>query len=280
MNNELATKHEALLAYIGELESCLVAFSAGVDSTVVAKAAQLALGDRAIAITADSPSLAAGELEQARELAELIGIRHHVVATTEFTSNEYTRNHTDRCYHCKSELYSRMDDLLEQFGIKTLLNGANLDDQGDYRPGMQAAREHQVLSPLLVCGFTKEDVRALADHWKLPVWDKPAAPCLSSRIAYGEEVTPQRVAMVDSAEQVLRQFGLNEVRVRYHKDDMARIEAPLEWLPKLCEEGVRETLVSQLKTIGFKFVSIDLEGFRSGSLNVVVPIESLKLGTS
>lgn len=278
MKPELNQKNESLLAYIGALDSCLVAFSAGVDSTVVAKAAQLALGDRAIAITADSPSLATGELAQARERADLIGIKHHVVATSEFASNEYTQNHTDRCYHCKSELYARMDELLEKFGSKTLLNGANLDDQGDYRPGMQAAREHQVLSPLLACGFRKQDVRALAEHWQLPVWDKPAAPCLSSRIAYGEEVTPERVAMVDAAEQVLRQLGLTEVRVRYHKDDMARIEAPLEWLPKLCEEGIRETLVSQLKTIGFKFVSIDLEGFRSGSLNVVVPIESLKLG--
>ena len=277
MNDDLQKKRSALLAYLTDLGSCLVAFSAGVDSTVVAKAAQLALGTNALAITADSPSLAAGELEQACDLAVDIGIEHRVVHTDEFAKEAYTRNSTDRCYHCKSELYEQMEPLLARFKKQALVNGANLDDRGDYRPGMEAAREHNVHSPLLACELTKDDVRQLAKYWNLPVWDKPAAPCLSSRIAYGEEVTPERVAMVDSAEQLLRQLGLLNVRVRYHNGDLARIEVPAESLTRLCQDDVRLTLVQQLKDLGFKFVAIDLEGFRSGSLNVLVPAESLKL---
>ena len=243
---------------------------------MVAKAAQLALGEQAIAVTAHSPSLAEGELDQARELARLIGIRHEVIETNEFANPDYVRNAPDRCYHCKSELYTRLDGLAEQFGVAVAVNGANADDLQDYRPGMRAAGEHQVLSPLAECGITKAEVRLLAAEWGLPVWDKPATPCLSSRIAYGEAVTPERLKMIDRAEQYLRRLGLRTVRVRYHQGDLARLEVPLEAAAQLCEPETRAALVAELKQLGFKFVTLDLEGFRSGSLNTLVPLAVLE----
>jgi uncharacterized protein len=162
--------------------------------------------------------------------------------------------------------------MAERLNVAVVLNGANVDDLGDYRPGMQAAGEHRVASPLAECGFTKADVRALAADWGLPIWDKPATPCLSSRVAYGEQVTPERLAMVDAAEEFLRELGLRTLRVRYHKGDMARLEVPLEALSTLCASGVRESLVARFKSLGFKYVTVDLEGFRSGSLNALVHI--------
>ena len=270
----LDAKRAALLRQITALESCAVAYSGGVDSAVIAKAAQLALGDRAIAVTGTSASLAAGELEGASTLAEQIGIRHVVIETDELSSANYRRNSPDRCYHCKTELYSRLEQLLPELGVRWIVNGANVDDLGDYRPGMQAAGEHRVVSPLADCGLTKADVRELAAQWNLPVWDKPATPCLSSRVAYGEEVTPERLAMIDAAEQVLRALRLANLRVRYHRGDLARIEVPLADLPRLIEPGVRERLAQSLRALGFKFVTLDLEGFRSGSLNQLVQIKT------
>jgi uncharacterized protein len=268
-------KRQRLLDRLSQLGSCAVAFSAGVDSTVVAKAAQLALGPAAVAVTGTSASMASGELEEARELAALIGIRHVVIATDEFAQPDYLRNASDRCYHCKTELYSQLDRLLPQLGVQHAVNGANIDDLGDYRPGMQAATEHAVLSPLAECGFTKDDVRALAQAWGLPVWDKPATPCLSSRVAYGEEVSPDRLRMIDQAEQFLRTHGLRTVRVRYHKGDLARLEVPLDALPQLVAEPLRRELIARLRQIGFKFVTLDLEGFRSGSMNQLVQLNLL-----
>lgn len=273
--SELHAKRDRLLASIGSFRSCAVAFSGGIDSTVVAKAAQLALGERAVAVTGTSASLASGELDEARRLAALVGIRHEVLNTDEFSQGAYTQNAPDRCYHCKTELYTRIEGLAERLGVEVILNGANTDDLGDYRPGMQAAREHQVRSPLAECGFSKADVRALALEWELPIWDKPASPCLSSRVAYGEEVTPQRLAMIDAAEQFLRARGLRTVRVRYHKGDVARIEVPAESLSALCELDFRNSLVETLRGLGFKYVTLDLEGFRSGSLNALVTIQPL-----
>jgi len=271
--SRLLEKREQLLRYIGNYEGCLVAFSGGVDSSVVAKAAHLVLADRALAVTGKSPSLAAGELEQAVELAGLIGIQHEVVITDEFNNPRYTQNDASRCYYCKSELYSLLDQLLARVGFDVVFSGANAEDLSDYRPGLQAAREHNVCNPLADCGFDKDDVRGLASYWELPVWDKPAMPCLSSRVAYGEEVTPQRLAMIDQAEQVLRAEGCSTVRVRYHRGDLARLEVSLEELERLSQFPLRETLVEQLTAIGFKFVTIDLAGFRSGSLNQLVSLE-------
>lgn len=265
--SDLAQHRDQLLAFIRQFESCAVAFSAGVDSTVVAKAAQLALGNKALAVTAVSPSLAEGELDEAISLAKQIGIRHEIIHTAEMQNPLYVANPANRCYHCKTELYEQLAPLAEKFGVSVVLNGANADDTGDYRPGMQAADEHSVLSPLLACDIDKQGVRQLAADWNLPVADKPAAPCLASRIAYGEEVTTERLQMIDRAEQFLRGHDLPTVRVRYHGGDLARVEVPASEVARLCEEPLRGEVTTELQSLGFKYVTIDMQGFRSGSQN-------------
>jgi len=278
LSPELSRKCERLLALLEDAGRVAVAFSAGVDSTVVAAAAQRACGERAVAVTAVSPSLPAGELEEARRIAALIGIRHQVVETDEFSAAGYRRNAGDRCYFCKDSLYTHIEAIAPQLDVDCLVNGANVDDQGDHRPGMVAAVEHQVRSPLIEAGFTKNDVRALARHWDLPVWDKPASPCLSSRIAYGVEVTPERVRRVDAAETFLRQrFGLRELRVRLEASDLARIEVELGQLPRLAEADASREIADRLESLGFRSVTLDLRGFRSGNLNALLPVESLQL---
>lgn len=274
---EIAGKRDRLLDLLRSFGSCAVAFSGGLDSAVLAKAAQLALGDRAVAVTGTSASLAAGEFEECGELARRIGIRHEVVSTGELSDPEYRKNAADRCYHCKTELFRRVETVARQCDIAVVADGSNRDDHGEHRPGIQAAREQKVRSPLAECGFTKPDIRQLAVFWELPIWDKPATPCLSSRIAYGAQVTPERLAMVDRAERFLRAEGFRPLRVRYHEGDMARIEVAPEALAKFFDEEFRRDVVDRLKAIGFKFVSLDLEGFRSGSLNTVLPTESLKI---
>jgi pyridinium-3,5-biscarboxylic acid mononucleotide sulfurtransferase len=270
--DRLNEKRGQLLALLASYGSCAVAFSGGVDSSVLAKAAQLALGDRAVAVTGTSASLAEGELEAAQRLAALIGVRHMVLATDEVNDPVYAANAPDRCYHCKTELYTRLWALARREGLAVVTNGTIVEDMGDHRPGIQAAREHDVRSPLADCGLTKADVRQLAEDWQLPVADKPAMPCLSSRIAYGQEVTPERLRMIDGAEQVLRGLGLRIVRVRYHAGDVARLEVPLEEIAEVCQATVRTYVVDELKRLGFKYVTIDLEGFRSGSLNELLPL--------
>ncbi len=272
----LEQKRDRLLQLLSNLDSCAVAFSGGVDSAVVAKAARLALGDAAVVVTGTSAALAEGELDEARQLAEWIGVRHTIIPTEEFSNPQYVANGPDRCYHCKSELYGQLDGLAPRLGVATVVNGANVDDLGDFRPGARAANEHDVRSPLAECGLTKAEVRELAAHWGLPVADKPATPCLSSRIAYGQTVTPERLQMVDRAEQFLRGLGFRELRVRYHADDMARIELPANELAELCQQMMREAVVAEMRTLGFKFVTLDLAGFRSGGFTALVPPEMLK----
>ena len=275
--SELLAKRDRLLDILRGLESVAIAFSGGIDSTVVAQAAHFALGDGAVAVTADSPSVPRAELDDARRLAQQIGIRHHIVATEEFGDADYVRNDGSRCYHCKSELYDQIETLLPQLGVKTVCSGANLDDLGDYRPGLKAAAEHAVRHPLQEAGFTKADVRALAKAWDLPTWDKPASPCLSSRLAPGVQVTPERTGRVEAAEAHLRSLGLRECRVRLHEGELARIEVPAAALARLAEPTCREELVRRLKELGFQYVTLDLEGFRSGSLNVLVSLENKRL---
>src|SRR5438132_3980904 len=270
---EQQAKRARLLEILRSLESVAVAFSGGIDSTVVAKAAYLALGDRAIAVTADSPSVARSELADAPPLAQHIGIRHRIVATEEFEDRDYVRNDGTRCYFCKSELYTRIEKLLPELGVAVICSGANLDDQGDYRPGLKAAGEHAVRHPLQEAGCTKADVRALARSWDLPTWDKPASPCLSSRLAPGVEVTHERTGRVEAAEAYLKVLGYRECRVRLHEGELARIEVPAEELARLADPAVREDLVLKLKQLGFQYVTLDLEGFRSGSLNALVGLE-------
>jgi uncharacterized protein len=273
----LVAKRDRLLEILRGLGSTAVAFSGGIDSTVVAKAAHLALGDRAVAVTADSPSVPRAEVAEARRLAEQIGIRHLVVQTEEFADPDYVRNDGSRCYFCKSELYSRIESLLPELGTAVICSGANLDDQGDYRPGLKAAAEHQVRHPLQEAGFTKADVRALALAWGLPTWDKPASPCLSSRLAPGVEVSRERTARVEAAEEYLHALGYRECRVRLHEGELARVEVPAAGLARLLDPAVREGLVQRLKELGFRFVTLDLEGFRSGSLNTLVSLEHKRL---
>ncbi len=276
LSQSLDLKRSALLKLLSGYGSCAVAFSGGVDSAVVAKAAQLALDESAVAVTGDSAALAEGELEEARQVAELIGIRHVVLRTDEISNPDYVANRADRCYHCKSELYDRIGSLAKEENLGVVVNGANADDLSDYRPGMQAASEHAVFSPLAECGLTKAEVRQLATDWKLPVAEKPATPCLSSRIAYGQEVTPQRLMMIDLAEQFLRSLGFRNLRVRYHADDTARIEVPLDVLPKLCTAEIRNAVVAEFEQLGFKFVTLDLKGLRSGSFSQLIPSEMLQ----
>jgi uncharacterized protein len=277
---ELAAKRDRLLEILRDCGSVVVAFSGGIDSTVVAKAAYLTLGDRAVAVTADSPSVPRAEIEEAKELARQIGIRHLVVATEEFDDPDYVRNDGARCYFCKSELYSRIESLLPELGAVVICSGANLDDRGDYRPGLKAAAEHAVRHPLQEAGFRKADVRALAQAWGLPTWDKPASPCLSSRLAPGVEVTHERTGRVEAAEAFLHELGLRECRVRLHEGELARIEVPASALVRMAERDVRESLVKRLKELGFRFVTLDLEGFRSGSLNTLVSLETKRLFTN
>ena len=274
---ELLAKRDRLLEILGSLGSAAVAFSGGIDSTVVAQAAHMALGDKAIAVTADSASVPRSELEEAKEMARRIGIRHRIVATQEFGEANYVKNDGSRCYFCKSELYSRVEELLPQLGARVLASGANLDDQGDYRPGLKAAAEHQVRHPLQEAGFTKADVRVLARFWGLPTWDKPASPCLSSRLAPGVQVTPERTARVEAAEVYLRGLGYRECRVRLHEGELARVEVPVSAMGLLFDAAVREGLVRKLKDLGFRYVTLDLEGFRSGSLNELVSLEHRRL---
>ena len=273
LSSDLLARRDRLLAVLHELPGAAVAFSGGVDSAVVAKAAVLALGDRAVAVTADSPSVARAELADAKRLADHIGIRHVVVRTEEFDNADYLKNDGTRCYHCKTELYSTIDRLLPELGVPIICSGANLDDQGDYRPGLVAAAEHRVRHPLQEAGFTKADVRAVAKSWGLPAWDKPASPCLSSRLAPGLAVTPERTRRVEEAEAVLRSLGLRDCRVRYHEGDLARIEVPTPEIARLAAEPVRGELARRLKDLGFKFVALDLEGFRSGSLNDLIALD-------
>ncbi|WP_442481252.1 ATP-dependent sacrificial sulfur transferase LarE [Aeoliella sp. SH292] len=263
---------DELVACVAQFESCVVAYSGGVDSAVVAKAAHLALGDRAVAATGVGAAIPDSELDIARRVAADIGVRHVELSTSEIEVAEYVANAPDRCFHCKSELYRVLARYAANEGFATIANGTIVDDLGDYRPGLVAADNARVRSPLAECKFDKVAVRRLAEHWQLEVWDKPAAPCLASRIAYGEQVTPERLKRVDLAEQLLRSLGIRECRVRHHAGDLARIEVPLDVLPVVTEPAVLEWLTQEFTQLGFRYVTLDLAGFRSGSLNVGLPV--------
>lgn len=253
-----------------------VAYSGGVDSAVVARAAFEAWAERAVAVTAVSPSLASSERLVASTEASRIGIRHVEVSTDEFSRPEYRRNAGDRCYFCKDTLYALTRSKMVELQVDVLVNGANADDPGDYRPGMKAAADHGIRSPLIELGINKLTVRQLAHFWRLSVAEKPAAPCLASRIAYGVEVTEERVHRIELAEVAVREItGLSELRVRCEAGELARIEVPLHALTSLTRADVRDALVIRLRALGFRAVTLDLEGFRSGNLNAALPLVQL-----
>jgi uncharacterized protein len=265
----LNEKRQRLESLIRELGSAIVAYSGGVDSAVVLAVSHAALGAKALAVTAESDSLPARELEAAKRLARWIGAEHIVIRSREVESEKYRSNPVDRCYYCKSELYARLKTIAAERGYACILNGTNLDDLGDYRPGLDAAAEASVRSPLRDAGFAKRDVRALARELGLPVAEKPAAACLASRIPYGEAITPEKLAMVERAEDFLLALGFSQVRVRHH-GDVARIELSKADMPGFLRDEIRESVQKRFKEIGFKYVTLDIEGYRAGSLNEAI----------
>ncbi len=261
-----APKVARMRAALGELGSALVAFSGGVDSTFVLQVALEVLGPRAVALTALSASVAPEERREAIRLAQLLGAQHVLVDSAELQNPAYQRNPTDRCYFCKSELYALCERTRVELGLAAVVDGFNADDRLDHRPGHRAAEEARVHSPLAEAGLTKEEIRALSQAAGLPTWDKPAMPCLASRIPYGTPVTEERLAQVGSAESELRALGLRTFRVRYH-GEVARLEVAAEELARFADAAFRQRVNSALLARGFKFVALDLEPFRSGRLN-------------
>ncbi len=266
----IVAKLDQLMALLGQMDRALVAYSGGIDSTLVAKVAYDVLGDRTLAVTAHSPSLLPEDLDEARAQAVTIGIAHRVVTTHELDNPNYAANPVNRCYFCKSELHDTLKPLAQQWGYPYVVDGVNADDLGDYRPGIQAAQERGARSPLAELGITKLEVRQMARHLGLPWWDKPAQPCLSSRFPYGEAITATKLQRVGRAERYLRQLGLRDLRVR-STGDTARNEKPAEQIRTYFADQDLEALVQALQGYGFTYVSLDLEGFRSGKLNQTLP---------
>ncbi len=264
-SNTLREKHARLTEILRAMGDVIIGMSGGVDSVLLSKVAHDVLGEKALAVTADSPSLPRRELAEAQSLAQLAGIRHLVIKTQEVFDPRYAANPNNRCYFCKSELFTNLDSLAAQMGFHWIAYGENQDDLGDHRPGAVAAGEHNVRAPLKEAGMTKADIRALAQQLGLPVWDKPAFACLGSRFPYGTQITPEKLAQVEAAEDILWQLGFRQYRVRYH-GEVARIEVDKVSMAKLVELG--DAIAARFKSeAGFAYVAMDLAGYRRGSMN-------------
>jgi len=262
-------KAEHLKAILNSMERVVIAYSGGVDSTFLAKVAYDVLGENAIAVTASSETYPSGELDEAIRIAQEIGIRHEIVESEELTDPNFAENPVDRCYYCKAELLGKLRELADRYGARHILLGANEDDRGDFRPGMKAAEEMGARSPLQEAGMSKADIRALSKQLGLSTWDKPQAACLSSRFPYGTRITAERLTIVDRAERFLRELGFRQLRVRHH-DDIARIEVSPEEMDLLLDEDLRSRVADHLRELGYTYVTVDLAGYRTGSMNEVL----------
>jgi uncharacterized protein len=264
---ETANKKEKLLfAQLRETSSLLIALSGGIDSAYLAWAANQVLGERAVAVTALSPSYSAHDREQVESFVRSTGVKHEFIVTQEMENPAYRANNPDRCYYCKDELFSTLDQLLAERQVDAVAYGINADDTADFRPGHRAAHEHRVLAPLLQAGLHKSEIRFLAQRAGLPSWDRPASACLASRLPYGTEVTPERLSLIERGEASLRALGFRQFRLRLH-DKLARVEVAVEELPRALQPDMAAAIAKALKTEGFAYVTLDLEGYRQGSLN-------------
>jgi uncharacterized protein len=271
---DTASKLLALEARLRELGNLMVAYSGGVDSAFLAATAHRVLGSRMLAVLADSPSLARHDFEAACAFARALGMPLHVIETEELERPEYARNEADRCFHCKDELFATMKTLGAKLGFARIAYGMNADDTRDFRPGQRAAEDHAVLAPLAEAGLTKQEIRALAKAAGYSLWDRPAAPCLSSRVEYGRTVTREVLEQVERAEESLRQLGFRELRVRHH-GELARVEIARAELPRVLTMEMLDQISAALKQAGFQYVTLDCAGFRSGSMNVILPADVL-----
>ena len=272
---DLQTKSAFLRAQLRSFGRLLVAYSGGVDSGFLAWAAHRELGTGMMAVLADSPSLARFQMRDAVAFAEEQGMPLHIIETSELERAEYLRNDAARCFHCKDELFTRMEQYRQSSGFDVIAYGVNLDDQGDYRPGQSAARQHGIAAPLLEAELTKQDIRQLAREAGLRLWDKPASACLASRIEYGRPVTRENLSAVEQGEEALRRLGFRQFRVRHH-GQIARLEIAREELPRAMTLEMASELTAIFKALGFLYVTLDLEGFRSGSMNALLPADSLR----